>query len=65
MHTTDLLTGKVSLVAIQTTRVSEEHVQSFVEPVLEDWEGQPGFQYIIVSPFCVRADSRSTTRRTR
>ncbi|BEI93796.1 uncharacterized protein CcaverHIS019_0602550 [Cutaneotrichosporon cavernicola] len=49
VHTTDLLRGKVSLVSILNTRISEEHVQSFVAPVLEDWEGQPAFRYMSIN----------------
>ncbi|WOO82663.1 Mitochondrial ATPase complex subunit ATP10 [Vanrija pseudolonga] len=49
VHTTDLFRGRVSLVSIVNTRVSEEHVQSFVEPVLEDWAGQPGFNYVQIN----------------
>ena len=48
-HTSDLFPGKVSLVSVLNTRISEEHVQGFVEPVLEDWEGSPHFRYIQVS----------------
>ncbi|KAL1409071.1 Mitochondrial ATPase complex subunit atp10 [Vanrija albida] len=49
VHTTDLFRGRVSLVSIVNTRVSEEHVQSFVEPVLEDWAGQQGFNYVQIN----------------
>lgn len=49
VHTTDLFAGKVSLVAVLNTRISEEHVQSFVQPVLEDWEGQPLFNYVQIN----------------
>ncbi|TXT10747.1 hypothetical protein VHUM_02252 [Vanrija humicola] len=49
VHTTDLFRGRVSLVSIVNTRVSEEHVQSYVEPVLEDWAGQPGFNYVQIN----------------
>lgn len=49
VHTTDLFQGKVSLVSVLNTRISEEHVQSFVAPVLEDWEGQSTFRYITIN----------------
>lgn len=48
-HTTDMFAGKVTLVTILNTRISEEHVNSFVEPVLNDWEGTPNFQYLQIN----------------
>lgn len=48
VHTTDVFKGKATLVTIISTRLSEEHVQSFVQPVLEDLEGHPDFQFLAV-----------------
>lgn len=48
-HTTDLCRGKISLVTVLNTRISEEHVNTFVGEALEDWEGKPGFNYIQIN----------------
>ncbi|KAJ9115695.1 hypothetical protein QFC20_001022 [Naganishia adeliensis] len=48
-HTTDLFRGRVSVVAVLTARVSEEHANSFVADVLEDWEQDPMFRYVQVN----------------
>jgi ATPase complex subunit ATP10 len=70
-HTTDLFAGNISLVSILNTRISEEHAQGFVGPVLEDWEGTPHFRHVQVGmpttclTQCKLTYSRSTTRRTR
>ncbi|KAJ9108867.1 hypothetical protein QFC21_000187 [Naganishia friedmannii] len=45
-HTTDLFKGRISVVTVLTARVSEEHANSFVADVLEDWEEDPLFRYI-------------------
>ncbi|KIR58820.1 hypothetical protein I314_05232 [Cryptococcus bacillisporus CA1873] len=49
VHTTDVFKGKATLVTIISTRLSEEHVQSFVQPVLEDLEGHPDFQFLTIN----------------
>ncbi|KAI9637255.1 ATPase assembly factor ATP10 [Dioszegia hungarica] len=36
-HTTDLLKGKITLLSITSTRISEEHIVSFTAPLLPDW----------------------------
>ncbi|WVF72652.1 hypothetical protein IAT40_007470 [Kwoniella sp. CBS 6097] len=48
-HTTDLLRGKTTIVSIITTRLSEEHEQSFVQPVLEDVAGHPDFNFLQIN----------------
>ena len=48
-NTTDLLTGKTSLVSILSTRLSEEHVETFTQPVLADQGDNPDFNYVRVS----------------
>ncbi|WRT68261.1 uncharacterized protein IL334_005237 [Kwoniella shivajii] len=48
-HTTDLMRGKVSLVSVITTRLSEEHEQSFTKPVLEDIAGHPEFNFVQIN----------------
>ncbi|GAA99277.1 uncharacterized protein L969DRAFT_386747 [Mixia osmundae IAM 14324] len=48
-HTTDLLTDKVSLLAILSTQVSAEHVQTYVEPVLEQFQAEPRFQVVQIN----------------
>jgi len=45
-HTTDLVKGKVSLVAMLSTRISEEHAFSFARPILEELKDEPLFQFI-------------------
>ncbi|WWD18945.1 hypothetical protein CI109_103401 [Kwoniella shandongensis] len=49
VHSTDLLQGKTSLVSLISTRISEEHVQSFIQPVVEDVEGHPGFNFVQIN----------------
>ncbi|ORY35395.1 ATP10 protein-domain-containing protein [Naematelia encephala] len=48
-NTTKILEGKVSLVSIISTRLSEEQVRTLVPPVLEDQEGKPGFAYVQIN----------------
>ncbi|GHJ85782.1 hypothetical protein NliqN6_2184 [Naganishia liquefaciens] len=49
IHTTDLFRGRVSIVTVLTARVSEEHANSFVADVLEDWEEDPMFRYVQIN----------------
>ncbi|EIW67444.1 hypothetical protein TREMEDRAFT_17176, partial [Tremella mesenterica DSM 1558] len=49
VHTTDLLLGKVTLLAILSTRLSEEHVSSFCQPVLDDWSTSPLFSHVQIN----------------
>ncbi|RSH81404.1 Mitochondrial ATPase complex subunit atp10 [Saitozyma podzolica] len=49
VHTTSLLANRTSLVTLLSTRISEEHVQSFISPVLEDWSHRPGFQLVQIN----------------
>nr|XP_018261342.1 uncharacterized protein I303_05780 [Kwoniella dejecticola CBS 10117]OBR83500.1 hypothetical protein I303_05780 [Kwoniella dejecticola CBS 10117] len=49
VHTTDLLRGKVTLVSVIATRLSEEHEQSFTQPVLEDVAGHPEFNFVQIN----------------
>ncbi|WVQ68199.1 uncharacterized protein L199_006406 [Kwoniella botswanensis] len=48
-HTTDLLRGKITLVSVIATRLSEEHEQSFTQPVLEDFAGHPEFNFVQIN----------------
>jgi len=48
-HTTDLCRGNVSIVSILTTLMSESHVQSFVDPVLKEFDSNPNFRYIQIN----------------
>ncbi|KAJ9127862.1 hypothetical protein QFC24_000146 [Naganishia onofrii] len=48
-HTTDLFKSRISIVTILTARVSEEHANSFVADVLEDWEEDPLFRYVQIN----------------
>lgn len=48
-HTTDLCRGKVSLLAILNTRLSDEHAASFATHALEDWEQDPLFQFVQIN----------------
>ncbi|WVR07391.1 hypothetical protein IAU60_004432 [Kwoniella sp. DSM 27419] len=49
VHTTELFKGKTTLVSVITTRLSEEHEQSFVQPVLEDVAGHPDFNFVQIN----------------
>ncbi|WVQ82014.1 hypothetical protein IAT38_004142 [Cryptococcus sp. DSM 104549] len=49
VHTTDLCKGKVSIVGVTSTRIADEHIQSFVRPTLESVEGHPHFNYIQIN----------------
>ncbi|WWC71694.1 uncharacterized protein I206_105652 [Kwoniella pini CBS 10737] len=49
VHTTDLLKGRVTLVSVIATRLSEEHEQSFTQPVLEDVAGHPEFNFVQIN----------------
>lgn len=46
IHTSELLKGKVSLVAMLSTRVSEAHVESYAQPILDTFKADPKFQFI-------------------
>nr|WRH23620.1 Triosephosphate isomerase [Naematelia aurantialba] len=48
-NTTNIFKGRVSLVSIVSTRLSEEQVRTLVPPVLEDQEGKPGFAYVQIN----------------
>ncbi|OCF76053.1 hypothetical protein I204_03350 [Kwoniella mangroviensis CBS 8886] len=49
VHTTDLLRGQITLVSVIATRLSEEHEQSFTQPVLEDFAGHPEFNFVQIN----------------
>ena len=48
-HTADMLFGHVSIVAIVTSRVSEEHTRSFYEAALERFRSHPHFQLVQIN----------------
>ncbi|CAD6567825.1 MAG: Mitochondrial ATPase complex subunit atp10 [Tremellales sp. Tagirdzhanova-0007] len=48
-NTTKLFTGRTTVLSITNTRLSEEHTQSFVRPVLEDQKGKPGFSFVQIN----------------
>lgn len=47
--TTQFCQGNVSIVTILTSRLSSDHVQSFVQPNLDRWKNTPGFQYVQIN----------------
>lgn len=47
-HTADMLLGKVSIVSLLSSKISEEHTKSFYEPTLEAFSGNKDFQLIQV-----------------
>ncbi|ORX38658.1 ATP10 protein-domain-containing protein [Kockovaella imperatae] len=49
INTTELCEGKVTLVAFVSTKVAEEQVKRFVEPVLQDQTGKKGFNYVEIN----------------
>ncbi|KAH9941739.1 ATP10 protein-domain-containing protein [Epithele typhae] len=49
VHTTDLLAGKVSIVSLLTTRVSEVQSAQFVEPTLAAHSSNPMFQHVQIN----------------
>lgn len=48
-HTADMLFGKVSVVAIMTTKVSEEHTRSFYQATLDRFDDSPNFQLVQIN----------------
>ncbi|KAI0754405.1 ATP10 protein-domain-containing protein [Daedaleopsis nitida] len=49
VHTTDLLQGKVSVVALLTTRMSEIHTAQCIEPTLQAFESNSMFQLVQIN----------------
>lgn len=45
-NTTSLLQGKVSVVSVLTSRLSGEHINSFVQPNLQRFVNNKGFNYV-------------------
>ncbi|KAG8920377.1 Mitochondrial ATPase complex subunit atp10, partial [Tulasnella sp. 418] len=48
-HTTSLCAGKISLVAIQSTQVADEHVKSFVKGLVNDYQSEPNFRFLQIN----------------
>lgn len=48
-HTADMLFGKVSIIAILTSKVSEEHTRSFYQPTLDRFMDNPNFQLVQIN----------------
>ncbi|KAI0261675.1 ATPase assembly factor ATP10, partial [Gloeopeniophorella convolvens] len=48
-HTASICAGKVSVVAILTTQMSEVHVNSYVKRVNERFRGHPGYQFVQIN----------------
>lgn len=48
-HTADMLYDRISVVAIMTSRVSEEHTRSFYGPSLERFQGHADFQLVQIN----------------
>lgn len=48
-HTADMLFGKVSIVAMLTSKVSEEHTRSFYQASLDRFGEDPNFQLVQIN----------------
>ncbi|KAG9124787.1 Mitochondrial ATPase complex subunit atp10 [Ceratobasidium sp. 392] len=48
-HTTTACTGRITLLSVLSTKISELHAQSFIEAALKQHKGAPKFQYMQVS----------------
>ncbi|PWN48019.1 hypothetical protein IE53DRAFT_412630 [Violaceomyces palustris] len=48
-HTSDMFQGKVSVVCILNSRISEEHTKSFYEETLKMYGDHPKFQMILIN----------------
>ncbi|KZS96257.1 hypothetical protein SISNIDRAFT_407428 [Sistotremastrum niveocremeum HHB9708] len=49
LHTSDMCRGKISLMGMLTTRMSESHVASFIEPTIEEYKTNPLFQLVQIN----------------
>ncbi|OCH86764.1 hypothetical protein OBBRIDRAFT_760790 [Obba rivulosa] len=49
VHTTDLCQGKVSIIAILSTRMSEIQTANFVKSAHEEHKDKPGYQFIQIN----------------
>ena len=47
--TTSILQNRISILSILGMRISEEHSQSFVNPVLEDWVNNDALQFVQIN----------------
>lgn len=49
VHTSDLLKGKISLVAMLSTRISEAHIETYTRNILDSVKGDPLFQFVQIN----------------
>ncbi|KDN42958.1 hypothetical protein RSAG8_06484, partial [Rhizoctonia solani AG-8 WAC10335] len=49
VHTTTACTGRITLLSVLSTKISELHAQSFVEQTLERHKGNKNFQYMQIN----------------
>lgn len=49
VSTTQFLKGNVSVVSVLTSRLSSDHIKSFVEPNLEQFQDNPHFKYVQIN----------------
>ncbi|QRV76063.1 F1F0 ATP synthase assembly protein ATP10 [Ceratobasidium sp. AG-Ba] len=49
VHTTSLCTGRITLLSVLSTKISELHAESFVEAALKQHKGTPNFQYMQIN----------------
>lgn len=49
VSTTQFFQGNISVVAVLTSRLSSDHVQSFLQPNLDRWRDTPGFQFVQIN----------------
>lgn len=63
IHTADMLPGKVSIISLLSSKISEEHTKSFYEPTLEAFGGNKDFQLLQVSMFSVQGEQVGGSKR--
>ncbi|CAE6524193.1 unnamed protein product [Rhizoctonia solani] len=49
VHTTTTCTGRITLLSMLSTKISELHAQSFIEQTLEQHKGNKNFQYMQIN----------------
>ncbi|KAI0032856.1 ATPase assembly factor ATP10, partial [Vararia minispora EC-137] len=49
VHTTDVCKGKVSVIAMLSTQISQHHAMSFTHQVNEKYRHHPGYQFVQVN----------------
>jgi len=60
-----MLPGKVSIISLLSSKISEEHTKSFYEPTLEAFGGNKDFQLLQVSMFSVQGEQVGGSKKKR